>query len=1057
VQTILNRLGSIVVQIQSLWSGNGTCNPIEKQQSFVGATGHCLEYDLSRPILGGEGGRQAYACLTWLPVDRTFGRLDTYNVFTEAGYDPTIDAVSPDGGASGQVYCTESTARGNSYEGALTAVTPVLSDLGQSRMSCGNVNLYINKDSITPANPIMFTDSVHEDGHIMLSKKNSDKTGANAESVTYGSCSLVDLLLGQDAPYPAYVCGVAFVGGEKSCLGGDENVTLSQAVNALYSFASVWGWKFFGANTAVLRVEVDPESNAFGYKSTGTNKYTVNALVPRPPKAVDTGTFMHPPRFGVSGQPYSFARSDDEGDNRTLDTRCLVAGGCATSLSALLKSTQLEKDLNLAVLQQVYFVPLRIPDGANGVVPAIFSKELAIDFTKVPKSYPSMLDKTPAFLSSDEDKEISPKVSRSNANTIVSYVLERGAQDASGKALPCDGLISFCNYSASETVNSSHNNHTQTEKYTLENVGNADSIEAERNKVYKRYVITAFAEGRDDDPSFVTESEGGKFSGAVSKATDPFVADCHGDRTNFFAIGMDFNKDGEFLGYISRHCHAQSGAHGVQFAIYATVVDQCTEFESVYRNVDFGVANSNKAWTNRVWSQSLFKLNKSGGSTDSMKQSASRSPFGSVALSHEDVNLQNAKSLKGYTFQDKLFGLPLYCQSVFATTTFSLTIGGELCNGLVSVGHDAETVNAIVDWSTKTTLAPDGRAIVNRLFASVYARSTYPFDTISDPSKGGADWDVSNITKDYASVLSPPQILSLNPSTCFPNETSVTCTPGERNNITIGVTNGTSNDYDGDGAPDEGPEGKQIIAEGSYQARASFFAHADDNRMPIRRVMVKWGDGIITNQDIKGLYKNRKAICEATNTPGKDTGVGYCTNNTTMINTGITCHVNEDCPKDANNTYTCNTVRTTAFGLEGVRLAQSVGNNNMTALISSYTAPRFGNLPRACEELPFEYYHTYSCDPSSSQYKKMSVVKNELTTETYNKLLANNLTDDSYICVYRPAVQVLDNWGWCNGTCDGTEGCYNGEGTGQELQCDNPFFDAVRWTPYKGVIIVLPS
>ena len=63
-------------------------------------------------------------------------------------------------------------------------------------------------------------------------------------------------------------------------------------------------------------------------------------------------------------------------------------------------------------------------------------------------------------------------------------------------------------------------------------------------------------------------------------------------------------------------------------------------------------------------------------------------------------------------------------------------------------------------------------------------------------------------------------------------------------------------------------------------------------------------------------------------------------------------------------------------------------------------------------------------------------------------------------CVFEgvkaPKVQVLDNWGWCNGTCeknaDGSDrGCYNDpNGT---KQCES---DSRAWTPYDGRIILKP-
>ncbi|MFB6182204.1 MAG: hypothetical protein ABEJ24_04905, partial [Candidatus Magasanikbacteria bacterium] len=68
-------------------------------------------------------------------------------------------------------------------------------------------------------------------------------------------------------------------------------------------------------------------------------------------------------------------------------------------------------------------------------------------------------------------------------------------------------------------------------------------------------------------------------------------------------------------------------------------------------------------------------------------------------------------------------------------------------------------------------------------------------------------------------------------------------------------------------------------------------------------------------------------------------------------------------------------------------------------------------------------------------------------------------------CVYRPKVQVLDNWGWCNGSCDSDgdgnldPGCYNDYSNPQRSLCDNPKkqLNQDPWTRFKGKIIVIPQ
>ena len=67
--------------------------------------------------------------------------------------------------------------------------------------------------------------------------------------------------------------------------------------------------------------------------------------------------------------------------------------------------------------------------------------------------------------------------------------------------------------------------------------------------------------------------------------------------------------------------------------------------------------------------------------------------------------------------------------------------------------------------------------------------------------------------------------------------------------------------------------------------------------------------------------------------------------------------------------------------------------------------------------------------------------------------------NDRWACRYRPAVQVMDNWEWCNAEHDGESGKVVGEKGyyGSEKQCD---FDVTANKNsaeyYDGFIYVIP-
>ena len=108
--------------------------------------------------------------------------------------------------------------------------------------------------------------------------------------------------------------------------------------------------------------------------------------------------------------------------------------------------------------------------------------------------------------------------------------------------------------------------------------------------------------------------------------------------------------------------------------------------------------------------------------------------------------------------------------------------------------------------------------------------------------------------------------------------------------------------------------------------------------------------------------------------------------------------------------------------------------------------PNFGHSTNACDEAYFSYQTDYTCRGSGT-LPTCSLAK---TSGCWNATCPDT-TVTGGCCVFVPKVQVLDNWGWCNGTCTGrTSGCYG-------IECD-----VVRrksdphWTNFAGQILVVP-
>jgi hypothetical protein len=303
---------------------------------------------------------------------------------------------------------------------------------------------------------------------------------------------------------------------------------------------------------------------------------------------------------------------------------------------------------------------------------------------------------------------------------------------------------------------------------------------------------------------------------------------------------------------------------------------------------------------------------------------------------------------------------------------------------------------------------------------------------------------------------------------------SGTCTAGEKDNMTVSQRNGTLRNYDRDRAntADEDRDGNGIvdpyIKVGTETANLQFFAFADDNRMPIRRIMIDWGDGsTILNENRYGLYRNRKPFCSEQDSIERS--VGLCGTSPNDL-TGITCHgVGTDCPLDIDTND--NPVQYTCYGDAGLNGSRDNITFNEYVESPNYQSARFGNAPRACSTEPFQFLHDYTCsfDSTSANLPDYVVtVGSILNADARAQLLGTyRLQNDSKVCKFQPRVQVMDNWGWCNGTCVGqTDGCYNGAtetingvrfGGIQQCNIDSNLTNDNPWTNYQGQIIVIPQ
>ncbi len=193
---------------------------------------------------------------------------------------------------------------------------------------------------------------------------------------------------------------------------------------------------------------------------------------------------------------------------------------------------------------------------------------------------------------------------------------------------------------------------------------------------------------------------------------------------------------------------------------------------------------------------------------------------------------------------------------------------------------------------------------------------------------------------------------------------------------------------------------------GTAQAvSVKFYAYnANGQQMPLRRVIVDWGDQ--TDLSVtKGSLKNRKNQCNRTCS---------VTTNADSI-TKKHCSKKEDC----------------GGGVTDICAVANWGDD-VNACVEDTIGGSTGY---------FTYTHIYRCEgPVSAAWQ-----------DDTNPGVAGNQSG----CVFVPKAQVMDNWDWCNGTCS-AKGCYNDPNPTGTKQCDASSEAWTRFGSGTDAIILSP-
>ena len=985
----------------------GTCSRVRDIERRLGLRGFCLEYDLSRPLNKDAG---EYACLTWLPVDTSATSLDQFNNFSDAGYDPAFDAVtvSSDGtkSSNGVIYCAEAT--GNSL-GAYDANAFVAID-----SSC--------TESPFKCNSYLYQTLFNKHGDYIAGGGFYGATGVQSQACYAWSCSPGIFYfkgLNLQTPIPAPGAGI----------------TEDEYRKKVYSLMQMWAWAggMYGNGLSSILSQNggyawQPSGGMPAPKSLGeyeNDEEDSQLFLPddlKYPNAVVTF---------VSGHYYrnylftSIERYEKGG--------CGSAGGFSGSCGKLYYSHQplwvgvgdFDGDV------QNFFQPGLYQDYASdyrqieseikalhfGPVmgPVRMAKVLTIDFDKLASK---------EFLSKTTPNGLKYKVQLDvdSDKNVVTFRLR--ADDG-----PTAGETKYAAYAFA------HNS-----------APTADFFAGKSAEVFLQKKFEELA----------GDTSGGNWYQDVQNAWAPTQG-----ALGFYSVTVGFGQNGE-KNFWEEHGLLNSDSaglvnhifqHGDKFATFylAEVMElkpRCTAFVQVYTDTPAADGTTDKAWTNRVWERAseIWKTPP----TPALTRGTPLVSYGSTNLAATHLLKSNwPEVLRRYVFTDPQYEGAFYAcggpvlepkgefAKVFKEGSIGKTSPGDGQMGLwtfykcyqnsgtvydsIPNGIATKVVSGQVKFDYFNT---PGMDYLRQLFKKSFR--TIEHDAVNSTWKEST----ADFGNDNEPDLIPPQIYSLDPSCFLTTDKVIRCHAAESNNVTIDRRNFTTADYDGNGQADEDLDFDQIpdpiISKRFYTAKLQFFAFADKNRLPIRRVKVDWGDGTVFNEDRYGRYRNSKPFCMASDDQ-ENPDIGECKNSPQL-----TCENDSDCP-----------------GADTCQIGAIARN--------------FGNSPRACTEGAFEFIHGYTCSQIDIDLNATYVKAFEALTASEQKWL-NQLgysqDKNPKVCVFEPRVQVLDNWGWCSGMCDVDynkdgkldlkDGCYQDK----IFACNK---DSNTWIKYNGRIIVIPK
>lgn len=478
----------------------------------------------------------------------------------------------------------------------------------------------------------------------------------------------------------------------------------------------------------------------------------------------------------------------------------------------------------------------------------------------------------------------------------------------------------------------------------------------------------------------------------------------------------DSNFQSGIIDFDSSSNETGNGDHNDYWNLDFPVPDSVRIYPACAEITEVSTTDESYAWTDRLWDDAS---NDYAITTDShLAYTLETNPekYGSVRIDPDDVDGEDPPARIGAcfndpsAFEDWIIEAPqtdaFECEVGYEALDYYSDGGGDPASGdlesrtfidyqylvpfsLFTYSHDNDS------WSTLGEGTDDIFERITDVFAWPGVGDLWEWsdsDLAYGPAQDASNsYPKNNGTYDVRGAEgSPPTVAGIDPDNCFGSF----CEEGPEDVITVNSQN--SGDIDAEG--------------GFIRASMNFFAWADENQLPLRRVIIEWGDDSSSgSKSPDNFFKNHRGLQEGSKTAS-----------------------------------VCD---------EG---------------------GEWGKTEASCDPNFFSYSHNYTCSESEAATTNSTWPDCTFDADgNLEESPCKTEFGGQRACAYQPRVHVRDNWGWCNGTCtlgdEGEDGCFENDidtlneasSLSADAECafeSYPDLNSANdpWTYYDGVIYVVP-